>query len=320
MRILYIPSGFKRIYEYFDNSIIKELAILKHEVKSFNALLGLDHLQSIVRSFRPNLVLTMVGIKMPTKIITWLREQGIPTAIWFTEDPYYIDRTLKLLPYYDIVFTIDTAALKVYQDNGHKQCYYLPLGANPLVYHTDNSTTEKKYDLCLVGYPYPDRVKLIKLLLQKSAYTVLVVGAKWDQYLKSHKQNRNLFINNNWVAPNKVVQYYHQSKIVLNTHRPFDLKENQNSLLIINESVNNRTFEIACCGAFQLIDHKTNVSTYFDKGKEIVSFQNDDDFLEKVNYCISHTKERMKIAKNANEKALKEHTFSQRIKQMLAFI
>ncbi len=320
MKILYIPSGFKRIYESFDQSIIKELAELHLEVRSFNILSGLDRLQSVIRSFRPNLVLTMVGVKMPLKIITWLRKQSIPTAIWLTEDPYYIDRSINLIPNFDYVFTIDTAALEFYQKQGYKQCYYLPLGADPLIYRPSSSNTSQKYDLCLVGYPYPDRVQLIKLLLSKTPYTVLVVGVKWDQYLKNIRHHCNLFINSKWLPPKTINQYYHQSNIVLNTHRPYDLKENQNSLSIINKSVNNRTFEIACCGAFQLIDDKADVSPHFKEEKEIISFHSDEDFLKKVNHYLLHPQKREKIAKNGQEKALREHTFKHRLEQLLSII
>lgn len=317
LKILYIPSGFKRIYQSFDESIMKELAMLKHEVKSFNALLGLNHLQAIIRSFRPEIILTMVGVKMPKEIMTWLNKQPLPTAIWLTEDPYYIDRTLTFISNYDYLFTIDTAALEVYQKNGHKHSYYLPLGVDPHIYRPITPNTKKKHDICLVGYPYPDRVRLIKKLLEKTTYKILVIGVKWDQYLSNDSSNRHLVIQNKWLPPETIVQYYHQSKIVLNTHRPYDLKENENSHRIINKSVNNRTFEIASCGAFQLIDAKADLTPHFKAEKEIISFHSDEDFIKKVDYYLAQPINRNEIAKNSQIKTLKEHTFKQRLEKLL---
>ncbi|OIJ10390.1 hypothetical protein BKP37_17755 [Anaerobacillus alkalilacustris] len=320
MKILYIPSGFKKIYEYFDQTIMKELASLNHEVKSFNALLGVEKLQTILQIYRPNLVLTMVGMKMRQEMITFLNKQSIPTAIWLTEDPFYIDRTLTFIDNFDYVFTIDTAALEVYHKNGHEHCYYLPLGVNPEIYSPPLTEPQKKYDLCLVGFPYPDRVQLINLLLERTTYSILVVGAKWDQELSHQKNNRRLFIKNTWLKPEVIVSYYHQSKIVLNTHRPYDLKENKNSQLIINKSVNNRTFELACSGSFQLIDNKADLTDHFVEGEEIISFHNNKDFLLKVDYYLSNGKAQNEIVNNARIKALKDHTFNRRLEKLLSVI
>ncbi|OIJ18554.1 hypothetical protein BKP45_19120 [Anaerobacillus alkalidiazotrophicus] len=320
MKILYIPSGFKRIYEYFDQTIMKELASLNHEVKSFNALLGVKKLQTMLQIYRPNLVLTMVGMKMRQEMITFLNKQSIPTAIWLTEDPFYIDRTLTFIDNFDYVFTIDTAALEVYHKNGHKNSYYLPLGVNPEIYSPPLTEPQKKYDLCLVGFPYPDRVQLINLLLERTTYSILVVGAKWDQELSHRKHNRRLFIINTWLKPKLIVSYYHQSKIILNTHRPYDLKENKNSQLIINKSVNNRTFEIACSGSFQLIDNKADLTDHFVEGEEIISFHNAEDFNEKIDYYLTQPLLRNTIATGARKKAIREHTFEKRLEKLLSIV
>lgn len=320
MRILYIPSGFKRIYQSFDQSIIKGFTSLNHEVKNFNALLGVKKLQVIIDSFRPDIVLTMVGVKMPKMILKLIKKQDIPVAIWLTEDPFYIDRTISLVSNYDYVFTIDTAALEFYQNNGHEHCYYLPLGVDPHIYRPLTPNTPKIYDICLVGYPYPERVRLIKKLLENTSNKILVVGTKWDQYLSDASSNRNLIIQSTWLAPETVVQYYNQSKIVLNTHRPYDLKENENSHGIINKSVNNRTFEIASCGAFQLIDDKANLIPHLQAEKEIISFHSDEDFIRKVDYYLSQPLKRNEIAENSRIKTLKEHTFKQRLEQLLSII
>jgi spore maturation protein CgeB len=260
----------------------------------------------------------MIGFKMPTTAIEWLKKQGIKLAVWLTEDPYYIDHTLKLIHHYDYVFTIDIAALKVYKETGHQHVYYLPLGTDPEIYYPTNSV--KEYDICLVGYPYPNRVKMIQFLFEKTNFSIQVVGSQWEKKLAKTKRSSKLSIHSRWVPPIDTNNYYNRTCINLNTHRPFNLKQNKNTIGVINESINNRTFDIASCGAFQLIEFKPDLPQHFIDGEDIVSFNSNEELLIKVKYYKTHPYDRQEIAENGKEKARSSHTFEHRMNEMLTII
>jgi spore maturation protein CgeB len=260
----------------------------------------------------------MIGFKMPTTAIEWLKKQGIKLAVWMTEDPYYIDHTLKLIHHYDYVFTIDIAALKVYKETGHQHVYYLPLGTDPEIYYPTNSV--KEYDICLVGYPYPKRVKMIQFLLEKTNFSIQVVGSQWEKKLAKAKRTSKLSIHSRWVPPIDTNNYYNRTCINLNTHRPFNLKQNKNTKGVINESINNRTFDIASCGAFQLIEFKPDLPQHFSVEKEIISFHTNEELLKKVKYYKRDHNARQEIAENAKEKVRSSHTFEHRMNEMLTII
>jgi len=122
MKILFISSDYSGIYDHFEAWILRELK-KKHEVNVFQIKSGLRVLQPLTKSFKPEVAITLVGFKLPARMIHWLKQQQIKTAVWFTEDPYYMDQTAELSRYYDFVFTIDTAALEFYEKNGHKHAY-----------------------------------------------------------------------------------------------------------------------------------------------------------------------------------------------------
>jgi spore maturation protein CgeB len=214
------------------------------------------------------------------------------------------------------VFTIDTAALKVYKEAGHNKVYYLPLGTDPGIYHPTASQRQYESDICLVGYPYPDRIKIIQYLLEQTNYSIQVVGGQWDNKLLKSKRSSKLSIHSHWIPPAIAEHYYNSASINLNTHRPFQLKQNKNVKAIMNQSINNRTFDIASCGAFQLLEYKPDLHLHFADGEEIISFKSYEDLLKKVKYYMSHAEERKNISDQTREKVLSNDTFIHRLNEM----
>jgi spore maturation protein CgeB len=318
MKILFINSSYKGIYDHFEEWVLNELK-KSHEVQLFHIYDGLPALKALTNRFRPEAALTLVGFKLPVIMVQWLKKQEVKTAVWFTEDPYYMDKTAELSHFYDFVFTIDSAALEFYKNNGHKHAYQLPLAANTEVFKPREVGTKYKSDICIVGFPYPDRVRFVQLLLQKTPYKIQVVG-RWKQSLYRFQNNPNLKFLEGWVNPSIASNYYNGAKIVLNTHRPFNLKNNQNRLGIVGKSINNRTFDVAACASFQLIEFKDDLKDHFIENEEIVAFNQFDDLVEKVGYYIESENERKQIASKAKERVLKEHTFQHRIEKMIQVI
>ncbi|KON88349.1 hypothetical protein AF332_17090 [Sporosarcina globispora] len=318
MRILFITSGYQGIYDWFESWIHDELK-KEHKVIFYYFNQGVKELESILQSFKPEMALTLVGYKMPIAIVEFLKQYGVKTSIWLTEDPYNIDRSIGLMNDFDYLFTIDTAALEFYKKKGLKRAYHLPLAANPNVFIPKKVPGEFESDICFVGYPYPDRIQLLEFILEKTSYKVRVIG-NWSRYLRSYWQNSNLNIDEGWVEPPIVANYYNGAKIVLNSHRPSNLRQNKNKLGIAGKSINNRTFDVAACAAFQLIEFREDLSNHFVENEEIIAFRSMKDLLEKVHYYMKADKERELIAHKARIRVLKEHTFQHRLEQMLSVI
>jgi spore maturation protein CgeB len=154
--------------------------------------------------------------------------------------------------------------------------------------------------------------------LKETHYTIHVVGGLWNSVFEEGNEEKRLKITD-WKPPHEVPDCYNSAKIILNTHRPHDLAENKNSVGVINRSINNRTFDVSACGAFQLISHQPDLRDYFSE-EEIVSFENNEDLLHKIHFYLKNEQKRKQIALNAREKILKHHTFVHRIKELLTLI
>ncbi|MFD2879982.1 DUF3880 domain-containing protein [Paenibacillus rhizoplanae] len=126
--------------------------------------------------WQPQLILLMAGVKVPEPVLEFIRQSGVKSAVWMTEDPYYMDWTAPLIAYFDYVFTIDQAAVEHYRALGHPRVNHLPLGTDPDLFHPAAVTEEYSSDICLVGVPYSNRIELIEALLAGTAYRIQLVG------------------------------------------------------------------------------------------------------------------------------------------------
>jgi len=104
------------------------------------------------------------------------------------------------------------------------------------------------------------------------------------------------------------IDYYYiisRSKIVLNHHGS-----------ILPWAHNMRLFETTGLGSFLLTDNLPGIDELFEVGKEVETYNNADDCIDKIKYYLSNEDEREKIAKAGHKRALNEHTYEKRIEKL----
>ncbi len=74
-----------------------------------------------------------------------------------------------------------------------------------------------------------------------------------------------------------------------------------------------RAFDIMGSGGFLLSNYQPELFEFFTPGEDLVAYESMDDLLSKVEYYLSHEKERAEIAQNGCRKVFKEHTLSKRL-------
>ncbi|MBF0530722.1 MAG: glycosyltransferase family 1 protein, partial [Deltaproteobacteria bacterium] len=84
--------------------------------------------------------------------------------------------------------------------------------------------------------------------------------------------------------------------------------------------VNPRTFEIASCEAFQLVDSRLQLTDFFEPDREIAIFSNVDELRAKIKYYLAHPQHAKDMARSARTRVLAEHTYPHRLSEMLKFI
>ena len=87
-----------------------------------------------------------------------------------------------------------------------------------------------------------------------------------------------------------------------------------------NNANNMRLFEATGMGSLLLTDKKDNLRQLFEEDREIVTYESKEEALEKYNYLMNNPKELAKIAKAGQLRTLKEHTYENRIKELIPIL
>jgi spore maturation protein CgeB len=78
-----------------------------------------------------------------------------------------------------------------------------------------------------------------------------------------------------------------------------------------------RTFEVPGAGGFLLTEAAPGLERYFTIGREIATFASPRELVERVRYYLDHPGERDVIARAGHARAIAEHTYEQRISEIL---
>ena len=81
-----------------------------------------------------------------------------------------------------------------------------------------------------------------------------------------------------------------------------------------------RTFEIPMCGGLQLVSYTDELANYFDDGKEIVFYSSKDEYIDKAKFYLDDSRKdlRLKMKKAARLRAEREHTWSNRFREVFS--
>lgn len=88
----------------------------------------------------------------------------------------------------------------------------------------------------------------------------------------------------------------------------------------IRSGLSQRIFDVLGTGGFLITNYQSEISDYFEIGRDLVVYESEEDLLQKCDYYLSHEKERVQIAINGYEKVKKYHTYEIRLEKMLKML
>ena len=269
---------------------------------------------SKVEAFAPDLVLCMAQAPMSPLALKRLRALKVPTAMWFVEDYRLFTYWRAFAPLYDIFAVIQKEPFaSELTAMGVENSLYLPLAALPEVHKPlDLSAAEKKEfgsELSFMGAGYPNRRKAF---LDFISMDFKIWGTEWEDEprLRPLVQRGGARINSE-----DTVRIYNAAAINLNLHSSVQAGE----LVGRGDFVNPRTFEIAACGAFQLVDRRSLMDELFQED-ELACFESMDQLKALIAHYRAHPQERTAMAARARERVLAEHTYAIRMRSLLDFV
>ena len=239
--------------------------------------------------------------------------------LWVISSPLAV--TIDELNEYDLIFCASKLFTEKLKSMTNKPVYYIPQATDIANFEYENNE-EKIYDLLFIGnnndrrgykglknkvrnwickmlHIYPERClrKIVRnILISKKDYKLAIIGHYWEEHIDKK------YIIAKSIPPEKLSEYYGKAKINLNDHR---------EQMRLNGFINNRVFDIASLGLFQISDYVEGMD---DIG--IVTYKSKDELIEKVEYYLAHYEERENIARLNREK-VSTYTFSNQAKIMI---
>ncbi|MBI4804147.1 MAG: glycosyltransferase [Desulfovibrio sp.] len=269
---------------------------------------------SKAETFQPDLVLAMAQAPLTKQVLKRLRQAEIPTAMWFMEDFRLFTYWESFAPHYDAFAVIQKEPLLgKLQEIGQPNGLYLPLAADPDFHKPmELSPVEKRMygaDVSFLGAGYPNRRAAFKELMGQG---LKIWGSDWegDEILAQLVQR-----GGERISSEESVKIFNATAVNLNLHSSVSAKE----LVSGGDFVNPRTFELAMCGAFQLVDQRTLLPELFGPD-ELATFTSMDELKAGVAKFLAAPQERWAYAERARARALKDHTYQARMRTLLAFL
>lgn len=278
----YFVDAFRKRSNYV--SIFNSLQAPRWVTKKISIPLGKNiDIQNVIKQLqtKPELIIEFDG---GLRHLAGYRKIDIPTAFYAVDTHLVFDFHKNIINDFDYVFVAQKDYVPLLKDaKKDGRVYWLPLAAEPEVHK--KFKTPKLFDIGFVGSMkpklHPERAKLLRKMSAK--YNVLAVGGL-------HYEN--------------MAKVYSISKIGFNKS--------------INRDLNMRIFEIMSCGTMLLTDRINNgMNDLFENKKHLVTYENEEELNELVQYYLENEEEREKIAREGQKEVHEKHTYEHRAEQIL---
>jgi spore maturation protein CgeB len=267
-----------------------------------------------VETFGPDLVLALAQAPLSRQALKRLRRDGVATAMWFVEDFRLFTYWEAFAPYYDVFAVIQKEPFpEKLRAIGQENVLYLPLAADPAVHRPLELTPveRRRYgaETSFMGAGYPNRRLAFAQLLD---FGLGIFGSDWegDGLLAPR-----LRLEGRRVSTEEAVKIFNAATVNLNLHSSISATK----LVSGGDFVNPRTFELAMCGAFQLVDRRALTPELFSED-ELAQFGSMAELKDRLAYFLAHPGERAAYAGRARARARKDHTYAQRMERLIAFV
>jgi hypothetical protein len=277
-------------------SIFTEVKRRGHDIRWFNKA-DIGKIVQFEKMYEPDQMwLAHSNLLLPVNIKAQLKS----TVVGFGfSDPYYFKPTR--FDSYDVYVTNHMKTLERYKDK-------LPMHYNPtacdLSFHK-KTYSRKTIDVSLIGcgrhLRFPNKMERVdvinKLRVDLPAASILAFGRGWP----AHKDNKGFIDGEVFLSKVQL------SRIGLDIQAEFS-------------PLAHRMFEYISCGTPVITRRRPEVDLHLVDGKEILTYDDYEELLMKINYYLSHSKELQQIAVAGYHRVIAEHDVNNRVDALLTFL
>lgn len=272
-----------------------------------------------VEQFKPDVVFIPLGSGVWSSTLAALRERGYFLVQWCGLPAETMQRRDKRnLPYFDLIFQPANLERGLREAGAAGRIEYVPIGIDPEIHRpvclSEQEQRQFSSDVCFIGGVskrfHSARRAMLEYLVEQCPELEIKL---WGGYREHVVGSPLMKVWQGQVWGEDQVKALNATKIGLNFHVDHQSGE-------LDRGLNLRAFELAACRVFQLLQRVPSVSEFFEEDKEVVCFDTKEEMVDKIRYYLKNEEARQRIAQAAYERALREHTWQCRVRQMVNVI
>ena len=255
-----------------------------------------------VAEWRPDLIFcVLMHYEVWSETLDLIRTKSPALVVnWGTDDSWkFVQASRFFAEHVDLHVTTDRAAAEAAPSQGLHNVFLSQWAASAAVAEEPRPSSSCRHDVSFVGSMYGYRAEWIAAL-RASGIAVSCFGHGTE---------------NGVVKAEEIPEIYCASRISLNFS---GAGQNPGSARgIERRQLKARTFEVPGAGGFLLTEIAPGLERYFSIGREVATFESPTELVEKVRYYLDHPDERDALARAGHARTIAEHTYEQRISEIL---
>ena len=243
----------------------------------------------------PDVLLTVqLHYEIWIETIEIITEMGsIATISWTSDDSWKYKEVSRFIgTAYTAMTTTYPDIVSLYHRDGIPNVLLTQWGASSETFSSPINASQCIYQVSFVGRAFGSRISRVKEIKDKGI-EVQCFGHGWDS---------------GSVTDNEMYRIMKESFISIN----FANSRGGNQIKA-------RTFEIPGAGGFLLTEYTPGLELFYEIGKEIDVFHNNEELIEKINFYLEQPDLRDSIALNGFERTSRDHCYEKRVQEILNF-
>ncbi|MDP8930464.1 MAG: glycosyltransferase [Actinomycetota bacterium] len=258
----------------------------------------------------PDVVLVTSGFFLQPAHYQLMRRRGHKVVLLCTEQPYELERELRLAPLVDLVLLNDPTHIEHFVEQ-NTETYYMPHAYDPEVHYPGPGQAELASDFALVGTGYPSRIEFLERVDWDGVDAAL--AGNWQALEESSRLRRFVAHDLAECCPNELAaELYRATKASANLYR----REAQRPDLADGWATGPREVELAACGVPFLREHRGEGDELFPHHPV---FETPEEFGEQLRWLLANDDVRAKLGQQGRE-AIAERTFTNHAKRLLRLL
>lgn len=249
------------------------------------------------------LVLVIGGHELEAGAVDQLRrDTGIPWANWFPNDMRSAEAVVRLAPAYDHVFVSGTDVAARLGGALGRPITVVPAAADPSVYRPLRSRDQYRANVVFAGSATARRETLLSGLVE---YGLALWGPGW------RRTSLKDYCRGEVPSTQEYVRAYGGASVAVNIHHTAGGNGAGEACL------NERLFEVAAIGVPQVVDHRADLNSHFEPGRDLLVFHDAEGLRATVAAALQDLPATELTGVSARREVLARHTYMHRVKIIL---